>query len=628
MRRYTIRILLVLALCTMLVAAACEKTTIPTDIDLFDIEKVRLNPEEKQFVLDSAKALVRGEKPKADDNRFPVLNNPEPSGVFISISRPSHRALTGFGVAYSIQKALANAAADLTPRTKGMDFSKSRVRVDIINDVGSLKERRLNKKYRPDTTLKGIIFDTKPRAAFLGQELRDYGVFSKVAKRRRYQAKQMSALIRSRKLDSALHDQLDKGSDVRAAYFKTISIIEATDGKYLDLYRGNLLEGFESTPERLTEAINAAGDYLKLAVKSDGEFEYRYHPETDSLADAYNLLRHGGTTFAMGQIYEINKDPELLESIKRALGYLERVSMGPDANDSKTYDWKAVANQEHLYAKLGGSGLALLAFGTYTTATGDMQYLPLMKSYGRFIEYMQEENGHMQQRYWHRPEDKGRQTKPVLYYPGEAFFGLGKLYEITKNPRWMKVVDKGVDYIANIRDADTVTNKLQHDHWLMYAINEMNKFKVKDNHTKHARRVMDAMMGKFIYESKYPDFVGGFYKKPKATSVSCRMEGMAAQYQMAVRMGDQEWADTIYEALKKGGMFLMRNQYNETNTIFFPNPNKTIGCYMASFWEQNCQIDTTQHSTSALVSIRKIMLERRSTMGEKSSEAMELKEAS
>ncbi len=630
MRRNTKRFIFCLVFCVALAAAGCNnsKESTSSGVNILDIQKVRLNAEEKQQILDNAKALLRDEKSAEDKERFPVLYDPEPSGVFVTVTRPLHRALTGFGEAYSIQKALENAVKDLENRTKGMDFSQSRVRVDIIRNIGEMKLRTLNKKFHPDVTEKGLVFDTKPRVAFLGQELRDYGVFQTVIKRKRYNPSQMSDLIRSRELPSSLHDQLAKGGKAQVAYFKTISFIEGADGKFEDLVRGNLLNGFEATPERLTEAINAAGNYLKQAVKSDGEFEYRYYPEKDSFADAYNLLRHAGTTFAMGQIYEINRDPELLEAIKRALGFLERVSMGPDANDSKKYDWKAVTNQDHLYAKLGGSGLALLAFGTYTTATGDMQYLPLMEAYGRFIEYMQEENGHMQQRYWHRPEDKGRQTKPVLYYPGEAFFGLGKLYEITKNPRWMKVVEKGVDYIADVRDADTPTMKLQHDHWLMYAINEMNKFKVKENHTKHAHRVMEAMLARFNYDSRDPDFVGGFYKHPKATAASCRVEGMGAQYQMAVRMGDLEWAETIFKALKLGGMFLMRNQYNEVNTIFFPNPKKTEGCYMSSFWEANCQIDTTQHSTSALVGVRRIMLERQSKKSEDQGESPELKKAS
>ncbi|MCZ7582352.1 MAG: hypothetical protein M5R36_02905 [Deltaproteobacteria bacterium] len=389
-----------------------------------------------------------------------------------------------------------------------------------------------------------------------------------------------------------------------------MSFMEDGNGGVIELHRGNRTDGFDVTPERLYEAIDAAGHYLKNAVTDTGKFHYLYYPQFDSYAKSYNLLRHAGTAFSMAQIYEITRDPELLDAVKRALEYLVGVSMGPDENDRKTHDWMAVTQPRALYAKLGGSGLALLAFGNYTRITGDKQYVPLMQAYGRFIEYMQEPNGHMQQRYWHKPKDKGRQTKPVLYYPGEAFFGLGTLYALDGDMRWMKVVEKGIDYIADVRDINTPTKKLEHDHWLMYATNEMTKVKVKENQLRHARRVTEAMLGTFNYEDKDPFFVGGYYKRPKTTPAACRLEAKTAVYEMAKRIGDDELAERVYETLVLGAGFLMRNQYNDINTMFFPDPKEAIGGYQGHYWDPGIQIDYVQHSTSALIGTRRIMLER------------------
>lgn len=590
--------------------AACDSSAPTSGVDLFHLKKLSLNSGEKQHVLELTKALLRGEKPTDQADRFPAVYASSPRGVLVSAPLPDERALTGFGAGDSLKEALTRAVAELKALGKGRNLSLLPPRVDIMNTSSPPKTKIMSNKLKLDFTLKGIIFGTQPLAVFLPHEIRDYGIFTRDRKRKKYSLRQMRKLIRARGMESALVEQLKPGQEVPIARFSTISFTEGEDGQYRDMYRGNLRDGYDPSPERLLRAINAAGGYLAQAVKEDGEFEYRYYPQTDSFSKSYNLLRHAGTTFAMAQIYALNKDPELLESIQRALGFLVRTSKGPDAADAEKYDWKAVVNEKGQFAKLGGCGLALLAFGTYTQNTGDQQYLPLMQAYARFIEYMQKDNGHMRQRYWYRPKDKGRYTKPVLYYPGEAFFGLSKLYALDGDMRWMKVVEKGIDYIADVRDAKTATEKLEHDHWMMYAINEMNKVKVKENHTGHAGRVVEAMLGRFNFKSKHIDFIGGTFQRPSTTPAACRLEGKAAQYEMAVRMGDRELAEKIYIPLELGAGFLMRNQYNPTNTIFFKNPQKPIGSYMASYWKADTQIDYTQHATSALIAIREIMLER------------------
>ncbi len=604
--RKVIGLLLVFILFSSLFGA-CRSTS-PAGADFYNIRRISLRDMDKTYLLQMARAELTDGVFKHDEETYPLMYARESRGVFITLVRPHEAALTSFAMGDTIAKAVKQAAVEMKRLAVREDVNALKLRLDVIDESTDEKSRELGKRWSIDISRIGLIFQTDPVVAFLPQELRDWSV---VDKKNRYSAKMMKRLIKHRALGRVLNDQFTSDKVVSFAQFTSISFMEGKDNALLPLYRQNRLDGFDATPERLLEAITAAGNYLKQAVLPDGKFEYLYFPQTSKVSRSYNELRHAGTVFSMMQIYEVNQDPELLEAAKRALGYLQRMSQGPDENDSKKYDWLAITHPEGKYAKLGGSGLALLAFAKYTQVTGDRQYMDLMRAFGRFVEYMVQPNGDVQMRYYHRPQDKDKVTKPVLYYPGEAFFGLAELYKLDdNNPRWQKVAERGIDFIADVRDKDRTPANVEHDHWMMYAINEWYRVKPKENHLMQMRKVTDAMMSKFIFRSEYPDYVGGYMKTPRTTQSACRLEGTAAVYKLAEYNGDTAQMDRLYKALVPGATFLMRNQYNEINTMFFNNPEKVIGGYQADYWNPEIQIDYVQHSTSALIAIRDIIMRR------------------
>ena len=587
----------------LLFLAGCHEGP-KAEAEFYNIRKIELRAIDQKHIIELARAYSNGQSPARDEDRYPIIYNKEERGVFVTAVRPNQPALTAFSWGDTIDEATKAAAKLLKRMATSEDLNKLKLRIDVIDESTGEKQRQIEEKWSIDVSNQGIIFKTDPRAAFLGQELRDWGV---IGKKGEYNHKQMKKLIRHRNLGRVLDEQLAPKQKIQYTRFSTISFLE-TDGDPMPLLRGNRTTNFDPTPERILQAINAAGNYLKNAVKPSGEFEYLYYPQTHHWSKEYNQLRHAGTTFAMAQIYQINKDPDLLAAIKRALQYLDKSSLGPNPQDINRYNWRAVFEPNGRYAKTGGSGLALLAFSTYTQATGDKQYLPLMEAYARFIDYMLEPNGDLKMRYWSKEEDQDKDVKDVLYYPGECFFGLSRLYHVDPNPKYVETAERGIDYVADVRDAKVETAKLEPDHWMLYAISEFYQIKPKENELKHAKRVLEAMMGRFIFKSEYPDFVGGFMSKPHSTTTACRLEGTAAMCKLFKKLGDQEQAARLTEALKLGAGFLMRNQYDNINTMFFQNPDKAIGGYMESYWNPEIEIDYVQHCTSALVSIREILM--------------------
>jgi len=142
------------------------------------------------------------------------------------------------------------------------------------------------------------------------------------------------------------------------------------------------------TPTILNQRLTLAGSYLAHAVNPDGKFRYSYLPDQNRLQNRYNILRHAGAIYAMAQLYQLNKDPQLLQQAKTAISYLVKSAKlcGTDPDHMM-----CIVEGGHI--KLGGNALAIIALAKYAEVSHDQQYNSLMRSLANWIVSVQAPSG-------------------------------------------------------------------------------------------------------------------------------------------------------------------------------------------------------------------------------------------
>ncbi len=505
--------------------------------------------------------------------------------VFLSISdgiTSAHVFLgTGKGIIDAVEEAISKAE-----EIKDTGYRPRWIKLDVVQDVSSRQQVDFDDALDLQRGFQGIAFDRHVHDAFLPEEAAIHWAVD-------YEPTQQP---RHYVLKAGV---LDNRADVDVYYFSTLSYF--SDGNTIDtLYRGHrLFDQSKITPQVLLTAAKLGGKYLVRMVGEDGKFVYFYRPFTDEPGKDYNILRHSGTIYAMMELYEITRDAALLRAVKRGIAYL--LSAVRPALDQRE---DAVCVVENGYVKLGGNALAIIALAKYTEVTGDRQYMPVILRLGKWIRSVQNKKGLFtihKQAYPH-----GTVSNFVSrYYPGEALLAMIRLYALDPDEQWLRVAEKGAEYLISVRDRKQPLE----DHWLLYALNELYRYRPRSLYVKHTRRTARTILRQQNRTASYPDWVGGYFQPPRSAATAARSEGLYAAYMLLRDAGLASEAKRILDAIKLGVSFQLQTQFRPDTVLYLPNPQEALGGFRENHRKLDVRIDYVQHNISGLLGLYRIMNE-------------------
>ena len=187
------------------------------------------------------------------------------------------------------------------------------------------------------------------------------------------------------------------------------------------------------------------------------------------------------------------------------------------------------------------------------------------------------------------------------YYPGEAILALLRLYNIDSNPQWLNTADKAAQYLILKRDKGLQISKLPHDHWFLYALNELYRLRSRKIFLKHAAKIATAIIQKQNRNPEYPDWMGSYYRPPRSASTAARSEGLTATYKLMRDYGYPALANEILKTVMLGVKFQFQLQFRPENALYLRNPQTVIGGFMRSMDNYSIRIDYVQHNISSFL---------------------------
>ncbi len=528
-----------------------------------------------------------------ENNGAPKSASSRPAIIFISAGRFGKQAKVTYGSGFDLETAGLTAIKQLKKIT-GDHWSPEWVKVDIVDFVEKLNivEGVVPPVFRNGSF--GFAFNRKTGIAFLPDEITSRVLLSRKGN---LNTGRMTKLLKERDLPFKRLKRLKSKS--RGYKFTTVNHF-ASEKRRTGIVRGHL-PVLNYTSGDLLESAVMGGKYLTSAVGPDGRFVYSFDAHKNTSRDKYNILRHAGTIYAMMELYEIRKDSELLASSKRAIGYLsDQIVPMPGASE-------ALAIMEKGSVKLGGAGLAIIALIKYMDVTGDASHLDTVKKLGDGMVHMLRDDGSSV----HKISYPGGVATDFIseYYPGESILAFMRLYKLDGDEKWLESAYRSTLYLIKVRDKDTATENLIHDHWLLYGLNELYRAKKDDLLLLHARRIVTAIVAKQSMNppDRYDDWRGSYYTPPRSTPTATRSEGLCAAYNLFTDMNKLPGDGSVLAALKAGVRFQLQTQFAPETTIYLEDPNRALGGFHRSLTNFEIRIDYVQHNISSLLCLKSLM---------------------
>ncbi|MDP9602791.1 UNVERIFIED_ORG: UDP-N-acetylmuramyl pentapeptide synthase [Variovorax paradoxus] len=519
--------------------------------------------------------------------------------VFFAIGDSGSRARVASGRGGDIEAAWRAAADAVTTQARRAAQPPQRLRAEVVDKVvpmswGELKARLAQTKRNYFN--EGIAFDARFEFALLAQEMHGSAILYNGDVDHAEPNAGNLRLHTKRRFGRELDFPADDAAPVWC--FTTRAVYVDAKGAWPVTAEGQAA-GFRELREWNAQQVHAliddAGNYLAEQVKPTGEFHYGWFPCFDRTIPTYNTLRHASSTYAMLEAWELTRNDALKAAIDRSLAFLTGTLIRPaNLPDGTRAAYLLDIGSE---IKLGGNAVCLLALVKYTELTGDEQYLPLLEQLALGIRHMQDPESGSFVHVLNAPALDVKDRFRVIYYDGEAAFGLMRLYGLTRDERWLAVVEKAFEHFI------AAEHWRAHDHWLSYCVNELTRYRPE---LRYYRFGLQNVSG-------YLDFV-----LERITTFPTLLELMMAARDMVLRLeADPELRpllegldrDRFDRALEYRARYLANGHFWPELAMFFRNPARIAGSFFIKHHSFRVRIDDVEHYLSGYVAYHRMLKE-------------------
>ncbi|MEK8023496.1 MAG: D-glucuronyl C5-epimerase family protein [Candidatus Hydrogenedentota bacterium] len=356
------------------------------------------------------------------------------------------------------------------------------------------------------------------------------------------------------------------------------------------------LEG-EFTRERLLAMAEAGGRWiLRMQVRegeNTGRFVYRVDAEDTVISavfDEDNFLRQAGTAYALLVLHEATGDATFQEGARRAMQYLlSRYRVDDRARDRGYFEFEGEV-------KLGGSALPMLSCVHLVARGADSSLPQYIGPVGRFLFFMQKENGQFRSVDMYKNSREHKRTKwNSAIYPGEAMLALIRMYAVTRDTAYLRSFDRAYRYYSAKPDRHGSAKFMP---WTTTAMAEAFVLTRDERYRDFAYRLSDDLIAKEQHLEIDDPVFGAFHESPSINTATY-LEGLVDACRIAKAEDDHVRHQRYRYSIFAGFRFLSTLQLKSGDSSG-QDDDLRAGGFMSSPKNADIRIDNTQHASSAL----------------------------
>ena len=529
-----------------------------------------------------------------------TLREPYPAiTLFFSVSDGAQRAQIVQMSADSFEPAWTQGVVKLRKLMTRHKLQGRWLRVDWVADAQALSWKSLNvqlSETKRNYFRHGLSLDAGFQQAFLEQELNANAMLypSGDIEHAAVNIKNFRSYASSRYGEIKTLDFID---DKPVFVLSTCGVFCDSSGALHDLPGPGLDCGLRRmhplAADDVSALVDRSADYLAAQVQKTGKFVYGYFPCFDRPINHYNALRHASSTYAMVEAWELTRSKVLKKAIDRSLGYLtQKLIQEVDLPEGKRAAFLVDTDGE---IKLGGNAVCLLALVKYSEVAETHVYDALMEALALGITRMQDPVTGKFNHVLNYPDLSVKEAFRIIYYDGEAVFGIMRLYGFTKNPHWLSLVEKAFEYFIEQKHWQS------HDHWLSYCVNELTLYRPEERYFRFGLQNVSGHLDFVLQrETTYPTLLELMMAAERMLQ---RLEAAPAARHLLAEMD----LEKFYRALHYRAHYLLNGHFWPELAMYFKNPARIVNSFFIRHHTFRVRIDDVEHYLSGFVAYHKFL---------------------
>ncbi len=350
--------------------------------------------------------------------------------------------------------------------------------------------------------------------------------------------------------------------------------------------------------ESLRKSNNLAKSWLFNNLQDGGLFLYLYNPKTGESSEKNNAIRQLMASRVLAQ--ESIGDTKLLKLHQKNLDFVLSSWYKEDKNGGYIF--------YNSKSKLGANAMMLRVlidspfFEKYKDKAGKLAkgILFLQKRSGAFTPW------------YIKPNYIYNEDYLLTFYSGEALLSLVEYYEKTGDKKYLNASLLSADFYINRYVKDMDKNYYPaYIPWYTLALGKLYKITNDEKYVRVVFALNDKLLeiqDVFFYAGRFYNPKTPQYGTPHSSSDAVYTEGLAYAYEIALDVNDKKHEKRYYKALKIAVSNLISLQYkdvlkgaNKSDSV------KYIGAISINVSNPWIRVDTTQHTIDAFTKIEDLM---------------------